>query len=952
MKRIHIFLVSFVFLLVQTALSQNAPVTTAGKVLDASAGSINIPVTVTGFFDISVITLKLDYNASVMTFVSATPGSAFSGMVIDGSTPGQVTISWTTGSSSVTLPDGSQLAGIEFNYISGSTALTWDNTSNGGSDCEYKDGSLTILTDTPTADFYKDGYVTSHAAPITYAPFISNAVAGTVDVPVTVENFWDIGAIALTLEYDPNILTFTGSTPHSVFGTDMVVASSASTAGKYKVVISWYAQAPNFTPETLPDGSTIVTLHFNYTPAVFVGNYSELNWVTDGTACEYGDPAFNPLYDLPYAEYYFDGLVASQLAPGTYLPQITDAIAGSITVPVTVVDFVNIGAVSLTFEYDATVMTYVGNTPHANFGGNLVLGNSVTGNVGKIIISYYGSSVNIPDLDSLVSIEFTYISGTTELTWIADGTASDYGDFQYNSLYDEPAADYYFDGLIAGQVSARIKADSMSAAPGSYISVPLRVWDFTDISSLSLTIDYDPGVLTFVNATPHPDISSNFSAGTPSSGRISIGWFNSNPSGNPVNLADSTVVIYLNFNYISGTSPITWYDDGGSCEFAAGAGYTVLYDTPTDDYYIKGLVEPAGFVWIGVTSTDWFTASNWSDNVVPNSLSAVSIPSTPPPFWPVYTGDFTLGDQCSSIDFGASSQMTVNGDMTINPGNSFTNAGSGLLKVGGDWLNSGVFELGTGEVQFFGPVDSYIPAGVLPSDDIQNYSLTTTPAAMTPISGGSAGPAGDNTHSDVNIGFNFEYAGTNYTQLRINTNGWVSLNLSGTDANSPVNDRLFFAADPVTALAPWWDNLLADGSSNVSYLTSGTAPNRVMTVEWNNVLAYNAGASARISFQVKLYEGTNAIEFCYGTAAAGAHNTAEGASIGIKGPTGGAGDFIEATTGTRNTVVSGLVSDTDWPAVNYRFTPPPDTVTFYKLTLLNSAKLYIQTDVKVVGVGP
>ncbi|MCF6169547.1 MAG: cohesin domain-containing protein [Bacteroidales bacterium] len=949
MKITHIFFLSLLFLIGRSGFSQNAPLTTAGKVLDASAGTINVPVTVSNFDNIGSITLTLDYNPSVISYVSATPSPAFSGMTIDGSVPGQLVISWTTVAGAITLPDESQLAEVEFSYISGSTSLSWDNAGNGGSNCEYADDVLVPLNDTPTADYYVDGFVTSHVAPTTMAPEIGDVVAGPIDVPITVENFWGIGAIALTLEYDPNILTFTGSTPHSNFGAAMIVGNSPSAGGKYKIVISWISAPPDFIPETLADGTTLVDLHFNYAPVPFSGNHSLLNWVTDGTACEYGDSAYTTLYDKPYEDYYFDGIVAEQLAPGTYLPGITTAQAGPINVPVTVVDFQNIGAVALTFEYDATVINFVGHTPNAAFANNLFLSNQVNGTTGKVVISYFGTAVSLADMDAITDIEFTYVSGTTTLVWLADGTACDYGDAQFYSLYDEPSGDYYFDGLVAGQVSPQIKADSMSVVSGTQITVPLRVWDFTDISSLSLTLDYDPGVLTYLGASPHPDIAVNFTEGATNPGRILIGWFNANP----VDLANGTVLIYLSFSYSGGTSSLSWFDDGGSCEFTAGPLFTVLYDQPPKDYYIDGLVKPAGFTWTGLTSTDWMTASNWSDNVVPNSLSAVSIPSTPvPSFWPVYTGDFTLGDQCKSVDFDAGSIMTVTGDMTINPGKAFVNAGSGLLKVGGDWLNSGVFEIGTGEVEFIGPVDGYVPAGVLPADEVQNYSLTTSAALMTPISGGSAGPTGDHAHSDVNIGFSFEYAGTNYTQLRISTSGWVSMDLSGDDLTSGENDRLFFAADPANALAPWWDKLLADGSSGISYLTSGTAPNRVFTVEWNNVLTYNSVSTSRISFQLKLHETTNAIEFCYGTAAAGTHNTNEGASIGIKGTTGGAGDFIEATTATRNTMVTNLVSDTDWPTVNYTFTPPPDTLTFYKLKVGDNANLFIETDVKVVGIGP
>jgi hypothetical protein len=91
-------------------------------------------------------------------------------------------------------------------------------------------------------------------------------------------------------------------------------------------------------------------------------------------------------------------------------------------------------------------------------------------------------------------------------------------------------------------------------------------------------------------------------------------------------------------------------------------------------------------------------------------------------------------------------------------------------------------------------------------------------------------------------------------------------------------------------------------------------------------------------------------EFCYGSTSIGTNNPVEGASIGIKGAAGGAGDFLEATTGSTNTAISNLVSDSDWPAVNYMFTPAPDTLTFYNMTVNKTgADFNIQTDIQVIG---
>ena len=221
---------------------------------------------------------------------------------------------------------------------------------------------------------------------------------------------------------------------------------------------------------------------------------------------------------------------------------------------------------------------------------------------------------------------------------------------------------------------------------------------------------------------------------------------------------------------------------------------------------------------------------------------------------------------------------------------------------------------------------------------------------MTNISGGTAGPTGDDAYADVNIGFTFNYLGINYSQARINTNGWISLNTSGV-ADAVDNSDLFTSSLPALALAPWWDDLRADATSSISYKTEGVVPNRLFIVEWKRVLAfYSTGTTARISFQVKLYETSNVIEFCYGTAEAGNHDISESASIGIKDATGGSGHFKEATTGSTTTGVINLSSTSNWPTVNYRFTPPFVTGTFYNLIEnKTNATLTIQPDIIVNG---
>jgi hypothetical protein len=59
----------------------------------------------------------------------------------------------------VTLPSNSKLFDLNFTYISDTTALTWNNLANEGSDCEYADATGEPLTDIPTDQYYINGAV-------------------------------------------------------------------------------------------------------------------------------------------------------------------------------------------------------------------------------------------------------------------------------------------------------------------------------------------------------------------------------------------------------------------------------------------------------------------------------------------------------------------------------------------------------------------------------------------------------------------------------------------------------------------------------------------------------------------------------------------------------------------------------------------------------------------------
>lgn len=156
----------------------------------------------------------------------------------------------------------------------------------------------------------------------------------------------------------------------------------------------------------------------------------------------------------------------------------------------------------------------------------------------------------------------------------------------------------------------------------------------------------------------------------------------------------------------------------------------------------------------------------------------------------------------------------------------------------------------------------------------------------------------------ISLPFPFIYNGIKYDSLRINTNGWIEFGVGseGTEHNLSTwrqigynynrNEALTNSERPNKILAPWWDNLtpdLSDNSSNVSYLTEKIPPNRVFVIQWNKMNAYADNYSfntTRLSFQVRLYESSNIIEFHYGPIITGTY-IGDGASCGFKDHIGG-----------------------------------------------------------------
>lgn len=208
------------------------------------------------------------------------------------------------------------------------------------------------------------------------------------------------------------------------------------------------------------------------------------------------------------------------------------------------------------------------------------------------------------------------------------------------------------------------------------------------------------------------------------------------------------------------------------------------------------------------------------------------------------------------------------------------------------------------------------------------YGFSTQSGSFTPVSGGtnvSAIEVDDGTSAFLPLGFEFNYCGTDYDEIKASSNGWLSFVYTG--SSSVITNSASYLADIQPALMPLWDDL-SGSAGEAHYSTTGTAPNRVFTMEykdwrWN----YSSSYPPTISFQVKLYETTNVIEFIYRQEAGTGNFSGSGATIGIGDASTPVGYLVlpEATASPTPSTTTFTTDINTRPPTGqiYRFTPLP-----------------------------
>lgn len=167
------------------------------------------------------------------------------------------------------------------------------------------------------------------------------------------------------------------------------------------------------------------------------------------------------------------------------------------------------------------------------------------------------------------------------------------------------------------------------------------------------------------------------------------------------------------------------------------------------------------------------------------------------------------------------------------------------------------------------------------------YLFNAYNRTYTPVTGGtvvSNTATHDNQYfNSQNIGFTFQYLGTNYTQFGVSINGFITMGTGGSNSTSPISGQNL----TISALGT---DIASQAEAVLRVQTIGSAPNRICVIQWAG-FRY-VGQAGNYNFQIRLYENTNKIEFHYGSFShVGTNRTAQ---VGIRGE---GADFNNRTYG-------------------------------------------------------
>ena len=162
------------------------------------------------------------------------------------------------------------------------------------------------------------------------------------------------------------------------------------------------------------------------------------------------------------------------------------------------------------------------------------------------------------------------------------------------------------------------------------------------------------------------------------------------------------------------------------------------------------------------------------------------------------------------------------------------------------------------------------------------------------------------------VGFTFSFFGTSYTTFNLSSNGFIEFG-ANISQGCCAGRRIPLADGIDNIIAAAWTDLYPEGGGLISYETRGRAPTRYLVVDFRDIPWCCEFGVPRVSTQIILYEGSNAIEIHTAN-----QQTGHTYTQGIEDATGTQAAFIPgrvaANYGIVNDAVRFTTSSGSWAA--------------------------------------
>ncbi len=222
---------------------------------------------------------------------------------------------------------------------------------------------------------------------------------------------------------------------------------------------------------------------------------------------------------------------------------------------------------------------------------------------------------------------------------------------------------------------------------------------------------------------------------------------------------------------------------------------------------------------------------------------------------------------------------------------------------------------------------------------VSDYTFSSTLDTYSYLAGGTelgTSANDDESFNAIPLGFPFYYDGTRYTQVSVQTDGYLAF------GPTVINNTMAIAypAGTNNVVCAMNRDLMGGGVGTLSYLLSGTAPNRVFTVQWQNYRRINTGAEMdALNFQIQLHENGYLVKFSYNVFILADITSARTYQVGLRGVA--AADFHTRATTTDWTATTAGALNTATCTITNTVYPPPGLLFTFTPSVLSDPRLVI-----------